>query len=262
MRDCCRCLAIRHCRRMCVEDRKHGPSRRRDRAPPRRARRGCLPTLSRPRAPRWPLLAGRRRPQHTGVQPVCKAGRFPNGHGRVGKWTDAATGEHGDLLDIIATAEGHDRLSETLDETRRFLSLPITEPERDTRKPYATGKAESGSAEAAARLFAASKPIAGTIAEAYLRRRGLSDLRHHTALRYHSRCYYRPSDDDAPGTRMEWPALIAAITDERPAHWRSSNLARSLDARQGADRRSTPFDGRSAWGWRPLRESGSGNGRR
>mgnify|MGYP003779375571 CR=1 FL=1 len=32
-------------------------------------------------------------------------------------------------------------------------------------------------------------------------------------LRFHPRCWYRLSDDDAPDTRTAWPAMIAAVTD-------------------------------------------------
>lgn len=137
----------------------------------------------------------------------------PNGRGRAGKWTDAATGEHGDLLDIIALAEGHDRLGETLDEARRFLSLPTPEPSDGAGSHRPRSRAQAGSADAARRLFAASRSIAGSIAETYLRGRGLSDLRRHSALRFHPNCYHRPSVDDTPDTRTAWPALIAAVTD-------------------------------------------------
>ena len=37
------------------------------------------------------------------------------GRGRAGKWTDAQNGDHGDLLDIIASAIGSRRMAETLD---------------------------------------------------------------------------------------------------------------------------------------------------
>src|SRR3546814_4041310 len=47
-----------------------------------------------------------------------------HGKGAAGKWTDAATGDHGDLLDLIALNRGNDRLADTLDEARRFLSMP------------------------------------------------------------------------------------------------------------------------------------------
>jgi hypothetical protein len=55
-----------------------------------------------------------------------------------------------------------------------------------------------------------AQPISGTIAEAYLRNRGITALHDAVALRFHPRCYYRP-DIDAP-TEL-WPALIAAVTD-------------------------------------------------
>jgi hypothetical protein len=131
-----------------------------------------------------------------------------SGKGAAGKWTDAATGEHGDLLDLIAMSRSLDRLRDVLDEARSFLSLPRPEPppDRYTRQP----PAPTGSPESARRLFAMSQPISGTIAEAYLRKRGITALHEARALRFHPRCYYRP-DPDAP--TETWPALIAAVTD-------------------------------------------------
>ena len=41
--------------------------------------------------------------------------------GRRGKWTDAATGEKGDLLDLIRAASGHARMVDAMDEARAFL---------------------------------------------------------------------------------------------------------------------------------------------
>lgn len=49
------------------------------------------------------------------------------GSGATGKWTDAATGDHGDLLDLIAACRNLQSLRDTLDEARLFLSLPRTE---------------------------------------------------------------------------------------------------------------------------------------
>src|ERR1700680_305540 len=46
------------------------------------------------------------------------------GKGAAGKWTDAATGEHGDLLDLIAMNRGLGCLRDVLEEARCFLSLP------------------------------------------------------------------------------------------------------------------------------------------
>jgi hypothetical protein len=125
-----------------------------------------------------------------------------SGRGAAGKWTDAATGEHGDLLDLIAHNQGLDRLRDVLDEARAFLSLP--RPHQSSRP------APHGSPESARRLFAISKPIKGTIAETYLSGRGIANLVGLPALRFHPRCYYRP-DPYAP-TEL-WPAVIAAVTD-------------------------------------------------
>jgi hypothetical protein len=38
--------------------------------------------------------------------------------GGAGKWTDAQSGDHGDLLDIIAASCAHRTMRETLDEAR------------------------------------------------------------------------------------------------------------------------------------------------
>jgi hypothetical protein len=130
-----------------------------------------------------------------------------SGKGAAGKWTDAATGEYGDLLDLIALNRGLDRLRDALDEARAFLRLPRRAPEPNNAPGF--GSAPSGSPKSARRLFAMSQPIAGTLAEAYLRRRGITAL-HGADLRFHPRCYYRP-DPYLP--TETWPALIAAVTD-------------------------------------------------
>ena len=49
--------------------------------------------------------------------------------GPAGKWTDAATGEHGDLLDIIRESLGLRDFREVAEEARRFLKLPRPEPQ-------------------------------------------------------------------------------------------------------------------------------------
>jgi hypothetical protein len=128
-----------------------------------------------------------------------------HGKGAAGKWTDAATGEHGDLLDLIALSRGLDRLRDALEEARTFLALPPGSVRRQNYFP-----APRGSPESAQRLFAMSKPIAGTLAETYLRARGISAVAAGDPLRFHPRCYYRPDEDSPTET---WPALIAAVTD-------------------------------------------------
>lgn len=133
-----------------------------------------------------------------------------SGKGAAGKWTDAATGEHGDLLDLIAANRHLDALRDVLTEARSFLRLPRPEPIRDEHQPPAS----TGSPEAARRLWAISRPIHETIAETYLRNRGITDLPHCSDLRFHPRCYYRPDRaDPSDGARATWPALIAAVRD-------------------------------------------------
>src|ERR1700687_3838321 len=92
--------------------------------------------------------------------------------GPAGKWTDAATGEHGDLLDIVRESLGLPDFRAVAEEARRFLKLPRAEPE-GASKP-ARPIAAAGSQEAARRLFAISAPIEGSVVETYLHRRGIA----------------------------------------------------------------------------------------
>jgi hypothetical protein len=133
--------------------------------------------------------------------------------GPAGKWTDAATGEHGDLLDVIRESCDLIDFADVVEEARRFLSLPRPDP-APAAKTRSSTPARSGSAEAARRLFAMSQPISGTPVEAYLRHRGITALHGTGNLRFHPRCYYR-SDDHGP--TETWPAMIAAVTDLRGA---------------------------------------------
>jgi hypothetical protein len=133
-----------------------------------------------------------------------------SGKGAAGKWTDAATGEHGDLLDVIRESCGLVDFRDVAEEARRFLSLPRLDPEPESRQR--PSPAPIGSPESARRLFAMSQPIAGTLAERCLLNRGITATALHDTprLRFHPRCYYRPDDH---GPTETWPALIAAVTD-------------------------------------------------
>ena len=131
-----------------------------------------------------------------------------SGKGAAGKWTDAATGEHGDLLDVIQESCGLSDFSDVATEARRFLSLP--QPKAETRSEPRSVSAPTGSPEAARRLFAMAKPIRGTLAETYFRNRGITTLHQTGNLRFHPNCYYRP---DGHSPTETWPALIAAVTD-------------------------------------------------
>lgn len=166
------------------------------------------------------LPAGRREGRYWMVGDVAGSpGRslyvrlFETERGTIGNWVDAATGEHGDLIDLIRLNQRHGRLAETIDEAERFLSLP---PSADdvVRKHSSGPPARAGSPTAARRLFAASKPITGTLAATYLQSRGILHLGDLPALRFHPRCYYRPNDDDVPRTPGAFAALIASVTDD------------------------------------------------
>lgn len=156
--------------------------------------------------------------------------------GVAGKWTDAATGEHGDLLDVIRESCGLIDFKDVADEARSFLSMPPPEPEprfQERQRP-----APSGSPEAARRLIGMSLPITGTIVQAYLRERGITDLRGTRNLRFHPRCHRRQN------------------------HRRAPNLARSPIARQGADRHAETSHGRPARQRGALRRRWRGDGGR
>ena len=115
--------------------------------------------------------------------------------GPPGKWTDAATGEHGDLLDLIGHRIGAATLGPALDEARAFLALPVgvrNVPEAARADPPASWDG----AAAARRLWRRCRPLEGTLADAYLRARGLDDCRF-PALRFHPAL----ADRDAAGRR-------------------------------------------------------------
>ena len=118
--------------------------------------------------------------------------------GVPGKWTDAATGEHGDLLDLIRIASDSGSLRAALAEARAFLAMPpISIP--DSPGTY-------NRMEAARRLWRCCRSIDGTHAEAYLRARAIHHCRF-PALRFHPALFYR---DD--GGIRHLPALVAAVT--------------------------------------------------
>ena len=112
-----------------------------------------------------------------------------------------ATGEHGDLLDVIRHRAHAPSLGAALDEARTFLALPPQAPSAGTgiEEPY-------DATEAARRLWQRCRPVAGSPAERYLHARGLARCRF-AALRYHPALRYRE------GSRVRrLPALMAAVT--------------------------------------------------
>ena len=120
--------------------------------------------------------------------------------GIPGKWTDAADGTHGDLLDLIRLSTGAASLREALAEAHRFLAQPVP--------PTASRRDGYDRAEAARNLWQRCRPIENTHAEAYLHARAIRTCRF-PALRFHASLAYR--DDTGRWPRL--PALVAAVTD-------------------------------------------------
>ena len=112
------------------------------------------------------------------------------GPGTPGKWTDAADGTHGDLLDIIRYRTGAPTLRAALDEARSFLALPAAP---------AAGEGDAYDAtRAARRLWRRCRAIDGTHAERYLHARGLARCRF-AALRFHPELRYREGSSVTAG---------------------------------------------------------------
>ena len=123
-----------------------------------------------------------------------------HGPGAPGKWSDAAEGSHGDLLDLIRHRTNAPTLRAALDEARAFLALPASPATGDAGDYDAT--------EAARRLWRGCRPVDGTHAETYLRARGLARCRF-PALRFHPELRYR---EGFAVRRL--PALVAAVTGD------------------------------------------------
>ena len=125
----------------------------------------------------------------------------------AGRWTDAATAEHGDLLDLIGLNKGFAQLRDTLQEARHFLNEPALAPpaRKDPRKEL-----RHGTPTAAEKLYSLSRPVPGTLAEVYLRGRGITASLNWPSLRFHPACYHCP---DPEAARQSWPALLGVVTD-------------------------------------------------
>ena len=118
--------------------------------------------------------------------------------GIPGKWTDASSGQHGDLLDLIRISSGAGSLRAALAEAHAFLASPPV--------PSSAIPEDYDRTEAARRLWRRCRAIDGTRAEAYLKARGIERSRF-AALRFHPNLFYR---DDGGVRRL--PALVAAVT--------------------------------------------------
>ncbi len=128
------------------------------------------------------------------------------GPGTPGKFNDAATGEHGDLLDLIRHRINAPTLRAALDEARRFLALPPAPVPDPGAAPVTAPDAPYDATEAARRLWRRCRAVASSHAERYLQARGLSRCRF-AALRFHPALRYREGS-----AVRRFPALVAAVT--------------------------------------------------
>ena len=127
------------------------------------------------------------------------------GPGTPGKFTDAATGEHGDLLDLIRHRTNAPTLRAALAEARSFLALPAS-PAVSDRMAAPASDEPYDAVEAARRLWRHCRPVDASHAEAYLHARGLARCRF-AALRFHPELRYREGS-----SVRRLPALVAAVT--------------------------------------------------
>lgn len=138
-----------------------------------------------------------------------------------GVWADFAGGQSGDALDLVCQAKCGGDIKAALEWAAAWLGMsrdappPATQPlarraaaENETERDP---DADARQAKAKALFLAAEPRLAGTPAAAYLAARGI-DLaalgRQPRALRYHPDLWNGES-------RRTWPALVAAVTNDR-----------------------------------------------
>ena len=126
--------------------------------------------------------------------------------GTPGWWSDGATGERGDLLELLRRQRGDARMGPAMVEAQAFLGhAPAPVPQGANRRRDAHGRAE-----APRRLWAMCRPIDGTAAEAYLHARAIRACRY-PALGFHPSLYYRDANDGDVFRKL--PGLVARVTD-------------------------------------------------
>lgn len=133
-----------------------------------------------------------------------------HGGRKAGNWTDYASGEFGDLIDLLHANQGNARLGDTLNLCRSFLGeTPIDYPKHAYDAGRLSPAMEANKrTESARRLFRIGKPTYRTLASAYLLGRGIK--RFGPALKFHPTVYVRPHED---GETEQHPALLARITN-------------------------------------------------
>jgi len=129
---------------------------------------------------------------------------YPSNIRPAGKWVDYATGEHGDLLDIIKLSQGLTDIKDVVREAREFLALPYSTEKHAYNTPASRDKSQ-----AIQRLWSMSQLINGTLAARYLQYRGIALSGAIPALRFHPQCLFR----SVQNASLRLPAMIAAATD-------------------------------------------------
>ena len=128
--------------------------------------------------------------------------------GPAGKWTDAATCEHGDLLDIIRESLGLRDFREVAEEARRFLNcLVLNRTGPEIRSSASTGWIAGGSKTPLCDI-ATDRRDCG---RAYLQRRGISRRVPWWQPAVSSAVLLSGPDEELPAEI--WPAMIACVTD-------------------------------------------------
>jgi hypothetical protein len=157
---------------------------------------------------------------------------------KIGRWNDYATGDRGDVIDLIRMSLGLSDNTAAFREARAFLGLETETPEIRIARAKAIERAkvqrkaaeEAAAAEAIKRqkhaealYLSGREDLFGTPVQYYLAGRGidLSDLPHPPgALRYHAALgYYREDTDPETGevttTRSKLPGMVAAMVNGR-----------------------------------------------
>jgi hypothetical protein len=160
------------------------------------------------------LSAGRREGR------VWRVGDVGNSRGRslavalagpqAGRWIDHATGERGDLLDLVAMRETSGDIGAAIRLVRSEFGLTAATSSDAAPTRQACDLPTADTIAFAHRLWAHCGPIPGTLAEAYLRSRSLPGPFDGLPLRFHPALPYR-AHPEAPFERH--PALVAAVTD-------------------------------------------------
>lgn len=160
---------------------------------------------------------------------------------RRGLWLDRATDQSGDALDLVAAVLNTD-LSGALRWSRRWLGIDSSEAAISSRPASVAPEYPQENPNRWRRPWAAAVPIAGTLAETYLSRRGLQfQDPEGRVLRFRER-HARKN----PTGELEYPpAMLSALCDARTGE--QVGTINCYLRRDGADRLRDK-KGKTSWG--------------